>query len=38
MEGYISSYSTKAIQYIVEYIKENMDKANAKKLENFQKN
>ena len=37
MEGYISSYSPKAIQYIFEYLKENMDKAKAKKLENFQK-
>ena len=35
MEGYISSYSPKAIQYIFEYLKENMDKAKAKKLENF---
>jgi hypothetical protein len=26
MEGYISSYSPKAIQYIVEYLKENMEK------------
>ena len=37
MEGYISSYSPKAIQYIFEYLKENMDKAKAKKLENFRK-
>ena len=37
MEGYISSYSPKAIQYIFKYLKENMDKAKAKKLENFQK-
>ena len=37
MEGYISSYSPKAIQYIFEYLRENMDKAKAKKLENFQK-
>ena len=37
MEGYISSYSPKAIQYIFEYLKENMDKAKANKLENFRK-